>query len=111
MAVIKPTKLGQAAVGTGAGTLVYTAATGITTIVKCFDVCNTTASVITVSIHLVVSAGSASTANALVYAVSVPGSGTFQWTGTQVLDAGGFIQAIAASAGLTINAAGGEYVA
>lgn len=110
MAFLTPKKLGQAAVGIGAGTLIYTAPTLITTIVKCIDVCNTTASPITISIHLVHSGGTAGTGNALFYTVSVAGNSTFQWTGTQVLNAGDFIQAVAAGAGLTLTASGGEYV-
>lgn len=110
MAFLTPKKLGQAAVGTGAGTLIYTAPTLITTLVKCIDVCNTTASPITVSIHLVPSGGAVGTANALRYAYSVAANSAYQWTGTQVLNAGDFIQAVAAGAGLTLTAAGGEYV-
>lgn len=103
--------MGQAALGTGAGTLVYTTPTLITAIVKCIDICNTTTSTLTANVHLVPSAGAASTANALMYGVSVPPNGVYQWTGTQVLLAGGFIQAAGSAAGLTINIAGGEYAA
>lgn len=110
MAFIIPKKIGQAAVGTGAGTLIYTAPTDITTLVKCIDVANTTAGALTISVHLVPLAGSATTANALFYTFNVAANSRFQWTGTQVLETGGFIQAVASGAGLTLNAAGGEYV-
>jgi len=109
MAFIIPKRLGQGAVTTGAGLLVYTAPTLITTIVKCIDICNTTAGALTVSVHLVASGGSVATSNALFYNISVPGASQYQWTGTQILNTGGFIQAIGSAAGLTINAAGGEY--
>jgi hypothetical protein len=111
MARLVPTKIGQAGIAVSPGTLIYTAPTLITTVVKCIDVANTTASPITVSVHLVPSAGTATTSNALFYTISVPGNGQYQWTGTQILAAAGFIQAIAASTGLTINIAGGEYSA
>jgi len=110
MAFVTPKKLGQAAVGTGAGTLIYTAPTDITTLVKDIDVCNTTTGALTLTVCLVPLAGSATTANALFYAITIPASGQYQWTGTQILNTGGFIQAIASGAGLTLNAAGGEYV-
>jgi len=109
LAFVTPKKMGQAALGTGAGTLVYTTPTSISGIVKCIDICNTTAGVLTATVHLVPLAGSATTANALMYAVSVPANGLYQWTGTQVLDAGGFIQGVGSGAGLTINVSGGEY--
>jgi hypothetical protein len=109
LAFIIPKKQGQAAVGTGAGTLVYTVGASLLGIVKCIDICNTTAAAINVNVHLVPLAGSATTANALMYVVSVPANGVYQWTGTQILEAGGFIQAVGASAGLTINVSGGEY--
>lgn len=110
MAFIIPKKLGQVAITTGAGTLVYTAPTGITTLLKCLDLTNTAATALTVSVYLVPSGGTASTANVLCYSVLVPPAGQYQWTGTQILEPGGFIQAIASASGITINAAGGEYV-
>ena len=110
MAFIVPTKLGQGSVATGAGTLVYTAPTGITTLVKCIDLTNTSAGTVKVNLYLVPIGGTASAANCLIYGASVAGSSLYQWTGTQVLATGGFLQAIADGAGCTINAAGGEYV-
>ena len=110
MAFIVPKKLGQVAIATGAGTLVYTTPTGITTLVKCMDLAHTGSGTIKVDIHLVPLGGTATAANCLIHAVPVVSSTPYQWTGTQVLDPGGFIQAIADGAGCTINAAGGEYV-
>lgn len=109
MAFLIPKKIAQAAVGTGAGTLLYTAPTLITTLIKCIDICNTTAGALTVAVHLVPSGGAVAPSNALLYTTSISGNTTFQWTGTQILTAGGFIQAIGSGAGITINIAGGEY--
>ena len=106
---ITPKKMGQAAVGTGVGTLVYTAPTGITAIIKCIDVCNTTTGTLALSVYLIPSGGAAATSNALMYGISIPAGGVYQWTGTQCLYAAGFIQAVGSGAGLTINISGGEY--
>ena len=110
MAIINPKKLGQGAVTTGAGLLVYTTPSGgVMSIVKCLDVCNTNASaVVTVSLYLVPLAGTAATSNALFAGVVIPAGGSYQWTGTQVLESGGFIQVIGSATGGTINAAGAE---
>lgn len=109
MASVTPKKFGQGNIATTPGTLVYTAPTGISSIVKCIDICNTTGGAITVSVYLVPSGDTAAAANALFYTISVASNGTYQWLGTQVLDAGGFIQAIASATGCTINVGGGEY--
>lgn len=113
MAFLVPKLFGQAAIGTGAGTLIYTAPTLVTALLKSVDICNTTAGTLTVSLYLVPLAGSAAAANALFYTVNVGAAGTttavYQWRGTAALNSGGFIQAIASGAGLTLNAAGGEY--
>lgn len=109
MAFIIPKKLGQAAIATGSGTSIYTTPAAMTTLVKCADICNTTSGTSTVSVHLVPSGGAAAVGNALLYNVPIYGNSTVQWTGTQVLDAGGFILAVANGVGLTINIAGGEY--
>ena len=109
MAFLIPKKLGQGAIVVSPGLLVYTAPTLITTIIKCIDICNTTAGALTVSVHLVPLAGTASTANALFYTISIPANSTYQWFGTQIMNAGGFIQAIGSGAGLTVNVGGGEY--
>jgi len=110
MAFIIPKRLGQAAITTGAGVLVYTAPTAVTTLVKCLDICNTTAAAISVSVYLVPLAGAAATSNALFYTLPIAPLSIYQWTGTQILNTGGFIQVSASAVGCTINAAGGEYV-
>ena len=77
-------------------------------ILKTFDVANNTAGPATVSVYLVPSGGTASSSNLLVPDVSIPAHSIFQWSGTQVTDAGATIQATASIAGVTLTASGGE---
>jgi len=108
---ITPVKLGRGAVDTTPTvTTVYTVPTLTRAIVKTIDLCNTTAAALTVTVYLVESGGTAGAANTLVPGVNVAANGVFQWTGTQVLNAGDTIQATASGAGITINASGGEAV-
>lgn len=104
---ITPAKLGQAAI-TGATTTLYTVPASTRTMVKELDICNTTGGALTVNVHLVPSAGSAGTANALLYGTSISANTTLQWSGVQVLNAGDTIQIQASGVGLTISASGGE---
>lgn len=108
MAVIAPKKIGQGAIGTGAGTLLYTVPSSTTTYVKCADVCNTTAAPLTLALHLVPSGGAVGTTNMLVPNITINGNSMWQWTGTQILNVGDFIQGIGSGAGLTCNISGGE---
>lgn len=103
-------QLGQAAITTGVTTL-YTVPALTTTILKSFDICNTTGSGIKVRVFLVASGGSASTSTALIYDSVVPANSEgfpFGWEGEQVLAAAGTIQIQAAATGLTITASGVE---
>lgn len=104
---IIPVRLGQAAITNVIATL-YTVPVNTRTLLKDFDICNTTAGALTVDVHLVPSGGSATTANALLYGYSINANATLQWSGTQVLNAGATIQVKASGAGCTINASGGE---
>jgi len=99
-------KLCQGAIGTGAGTLLFTATnkTRLTDI----DVCNTTAAAITLTLHLVPVGVAVGTTNQLIPTVSIPANTMLQWTGAQVLNLGDFIQGIGSGAGLTLNASGDE---
>ena len=110
MATITPKKIAQGAVGTGSGTLLYTVPTSTNTFVKCIDVSNTTSSALTLTLHLVPTGGSVGTTNQLVPTVTIAGNTMWQWTGTQILNAGDFIQGIGSGAGLTINISGAERV-
>lgn len=80
-------RLGQAAAGTGSGTLLYTTPTGYRCDVKDITIANTSASTIDFRLHLVPVGGSASTANAMFYDVTVAGNTTVQWFGHQILNA------------------------
>jgi len=47
-------------------------------------------------------------ANMLFPAISIPANTLFQWTGTQSLDSGDFIQGIGSATGITVNITGAE---
>ena len=102
-------KLGQGAITTGAGTLVYTVPTGIRTEVFDINIANTAATALTCALHLVPVGGSAATTNTLFPTVSIPANTLVHWSGIQCLNAGDFIQGIGSAAGLTVNVTGIEY--
>ena len=106
---ITPIKLAQAAMTTSYVTI-YTTPDNTRTFVKDIDIVNTTGSAISIYVSLVPLAGSAGTGNALFYANSLPANTTMQWSGSQILNAGGFISVKASSAGCTINISGAEAV-
>lgn len=101
-------KLAQGAVGTGAGTLLYTVPTQYRTEVVDINVCNTTSGALSFSLHLVPVGGSVTTSNMLFPAVSIPANSMIQWNGNQVLNAGDFIQGIGSGSGCTVNISGNE---
>lgn len=101
-------RLAQSAVTTGAGTLLYTVPNGFRADVQNIDVANTAASPISFTLHLVDSGGSASAANMLFPAVSVPGNTMVQWIGEQQMKTGGFLQGIGSASGITVNISGNE---
>ena len=101
-------KLGQGAITTGGGTLLYTTPTGMRTEVLDINIANTTAGALTCSLHIVPTGGSAATTNMLFPTVSVPANTLIQWTGIEVLNAGDFIQGIGSAAGITVNITGSE---
>ena len=101
-------QLGQSAVGTGAGTTLYTVPTGFQTNMMDIVITNTTSSSISFSIHIVPSGDSASTSNSIFYQVPLSGNTTVQWTGTQHMSAGKFIKAIGSASGITMTISGEE---
>lgn len=101
-------RLAQSAIGTGAGTLLYTVPTGYKTDVTNIDIANTSSGTLTFSLYLVAVGGSASTSNMLVPAVSIPANTMIQWTGVQSLTSGQFIQAIGSASGITVTITGDE---
>lgn len=106
MATITPIKIAQGAIGTTLSTF-YTVPASSTLLVKDFDICNTTAATITITMYLVPSGGTAGSSNMIVPAYSLPANAMMQWAGTQVLNAGDFIQIVASAVGSTINISGG----
>jgi hypothetical protein len=106
---ITPIQLGQAAI-TGTIATLYTAPARVRTFVKDLNICNTTAGAITVDVHLVANAASATTANAILYGYSVAANTTYRWTGVQIMNEGGTIQVKGSTTGLTITASGAEAI-
>ena len=101
-------KLGQGAITTGGGTLLYTVPTGMRTEVLDINIANTTVGTLTCALHLVPTGGTAATTNMLFPTVTVPANTLIQWTGIEILNAGDFIQGIGSAAGITVNISGSE---
>ena len=99
--VITPTRLARTAIPTST-TVVYTVPVLTRTMVKDIDICNTSTSGITVAVYL----GSVM----LVPSVTIKRNGYYQWTGSQMLDPGETISAVADIAGATLHISGGECV-
>jgi hypothetical protein len=104
--IITPAQLGQGSIGIAVSTF-HTVPTLTRSIVKSIDLCNTTAAPVRLTVYLVPSGGSASAANTLIPNVSLLPYGVMQWFGSQVLNEGDTIQAVAAAVGCTINVSGG----
>jgi hypothetical protein len=107
--IVTPVQLGQAALTTSFATL-YTTPVSTRTYVKQIDICNTTATSIDVSVCFVPSGGTAGTGNALFYIRPLAGYSTLSWTGSQIMNAQGTLQAKASGVGCTLTASGGEAV-
>jgi len=106
---ITPTKLGQTAI-TGTIATLYTVPTGYRTFVKDLNICNTTGGAVTVNVHLVPKAGTAGTANAILYTYSIAANTTYRWTGVQIMNEEETIQVKGSTTGLTITASGAEAI-
>jgi hypothetical protein len=114
-------RLGQAEITTSFKT-VYTAPVDARAYIKDIDICNTTSGTITVCVCLVPytstnTVGTAGTANALMYNMSIPANTTIQWTGSQIINgpvagtnAGDTVQVKASATGCTVTISGGEAV-
>jgi hypothetical protein len=101
-------KLAQGAVGTGAGTLLYTVPTAYRAEVTDIDVCNTTAGALSFSLHLAPVGIAVAASNMLFPAISIAANSMVKWSGYQILNAGDFIQGIGSGSGLTVNISGEE---
>lgn len=99
-----PLKVYQGQPGTS-DTLLYTS-TGTKTAVRAIHVCNTTANNATITIGL--SAGAAlAAANHFISALTIPASGSYDWSGNQVLESGETIRALqGTSSALTVRISG-----
>lgn len=101
-------KLGQGAITTGSGTLLYTVPLNYRTEVKDICVANTTSGALTCALHFVPVGAAVGASNMLFPTISIPGNTVVQWTGSQDLKAGDFIQGIGSASGLTVNISGDE---
>ena len=97
----------RGAMTTSTSTL-FTVQSGSQYTVTDIEIANTSAGSLTYSVYLVPSGGTAAASNALFGTVSIAANTTFQWKGSQVLQAGGTIQAIGSAVTLTIHITGGR---
>ena len=104
---LTPKKLGTGAVAATVSTF-YTTPANTRAYVKDIDIANTTAVDKLIRIYLIPSGDAAGTANALIYDLTIPANGSLQWTGTQILEAGDFIQLSADVVGCTAHISGAE---
>jgi hypothetical protein len=100
-------QLGQAAMTTSYATI-YTTIVNTRTYIKDITIANTTSSPINIYVSLVPDGGTAGTSNAIFYGNALPANTTVQWTGSQIMSAGGTIQVKASATGCTISVTGGE---
>lgn len=103
----KGAALSSGSAGTGTYATLYTVPANTQMAIVDIEICNTNASSATFYISLVPSGGTAGASNALFYAAPINGNTTVQWTGQQVLSAGGTVQAYASSSAVTIKVGGG----
>jgi hypothetical protein len=101
------TPLSSGAAGTGAYATLYTVPTGRQMAIVDIEICNTSATPATFYVSLVPPGGTAGASNAIFYAAPINGNTTVQWTGQQVLAAGGFVAAYASASTVTIKIGGG----
>ncbi len=101
-------RLFQFAIGTGASGI-YSPPSGVAkTILRSFDIANTTSSGIQVRLHIVPAGGSATIGNALMYGKVVAAEDVLGYEGEQVIYTGESFTVQALSAGLTITGSGIE---
>ncbi len=102
-------RLAQAAVDTGAGTLVYTAPDQFNVDVNDLMIANTTGGSLTFWLYLVSAGQSPSRVNALFSGVSIPANTTIQWTGSQTMNKNDYLHAVGSGAGITLTISGEIY--
>jgi hypothetical protein len=104
---MKGRPLASGAAGTGGYSTLYTVPTGSQMAIVDIEICNTAASPATFYISLCAAGDTAGASNAVFYAAPINGNTTVQWTGQQVLEAGGFVAAYASASTVTIKVGGG----
>jgi len=104
---VKGKPLASGAAGTGGYTTLYTVPTGVQMAIVDIEICNTSATPATFYISLCAVGDTAGASNALFYAAPINGNTTVQWTGQQVLTAGGFVAAYASASTVTFKIGGG----
>ncbi len=108
---ISPTRFGASELDISPTlTTIRTTPTYCRDLIKSMDIANNAAVAAQVSVYLVPSGDTAGADNLLIPAMSIPANSVFQWTGTQVTNAGATIQATSSVAGVTLTASGGEAV-
>ncbi len=101
--LVTPVKFGQVPIGI-VSTLIYTVPTNMAAYLKDIDIPNTTAAPIAVTVYI---GTGVLPANVLIPGVTIPANSIFQWTGTQILNAGDSINAIASATGCNAIVSGG----
>jgi hypothetical protein len=104
---LRGSTLSSGAAGTGSYSTLYTVPSGRQMAIVDIEICNTAAAPATFYVSLVPVGGTAGASNAIFYAAPIAGNTTVQWTGQQVLEAGGFVAAYASSSSVTIKVGGG----
>jgi hypothetical protein len=100
-------KMFQAALAT-AVTTQYTVPAARQDVIKDIEVANTTTNPLSLQMNVVPSGGSAANSNSIFQGIIIPGSQTFHWTGTIVMNAGDFIATATGGLGLTATVSGLE---
>jgi hypothetical protein len=103
--VFVPVKMAQVAI-TASVVSVYTTPASTRATIQDIMIANTTAGALTYNVFLVPATGTAGTANAIFYGVTLAANTSYHWTGTQVLFPGDRIQVQASATGLTISISG-----
>ena len=107
MPTLTAKQLAQVAI-TASLVTIYTVPASTTAVIQSIDIVNTSGGVRTVRVHIVPSGGSAGTANALLYDITIADTGTINYGGPLTIETGGFISVLADSTGMTITVSGLE---
>lgn len=94
--------------GSVTAAILYTVPNGYSFTLTDLEICNTSGSSETFTIYIVPNGGTASASNALFYSAPIKGNTTVQWTGSQTLDAGSTVQALASATSVTFMVNGGK---